>query len=468
LFIVFTIYTYKPPPPPSTSLNNKLHRLTDEKAGGDLYEELRRQDATLLESGYETEDDEVPPDPNWVPSSTPQQQALAAALASHCQSSKTIPISASDRMKQQQRPQEDILSMLVSIYGSQELFVNEYRMMLSDKLLANLDFDTDKEVHTLELLKLRFGETSLRQCEIMIKDIDDSKRIVSNIHSTIAAAQRESRNLSMVVDAAIVSHIFWPPLLKDDMKAHPKIQSQLDLFGKEYANLKNPRKLIWLHQLGTVTVELEFLDDQSNHGRALPKGFKTKKEFTCSPIQATLITHFEDKESWTAVDLARETNVSEETIRRKMGYWLNQRVVQCRDTIVDDLVHGGGRTATVLYTLCSSFLSGDAFNEQLGSSFSEDGNTEIMAEYDEYEDNAIQAKAQEAEEMKVYESYIVGMLTNLGPLPLERIHNMLKMFVTGSELKYDKTPQELSSFLDYLCNQDKLEYSDRMYKLVKK
>jgi anaphase-promoting complex subunit 2 len=81
----------------------------------------------------------------------------------------------------------------------------------------------------------------------------------------------------MVVNAAIVSHIFWPPILKDDMKAHPKIQSQFDLFEKEYANLKNPRKLIWLHQLGTVTVELEFLDDQSNHGRALQKGFKTKK-----------------------------------------------------------------------------------------------------------------------------------------------------------------------------------------------
>lgn len=425
-----------------------------------MYEELRRQDATLLETGYESDDDEDPPDPNWIPSSTPQQQALAAALASHTQSSKTLPTSVSDR-KKQQRPQEDILSMLVNIYGSQELFVNEYRLMLSDKLLANLEFDTDKEVHTLELLKLRFGETSLRQCEIMIKDIDDSKRIVSNIYSTIAA-QRESRDISMVVDAAIVSHIFWPPLLKEDMKAHPRIQSQLDLFGKEYANLKNPRKLIWLHQLGTVTVELEFRDDKGNHGKALPRGFQTKKEFTCSPIQATLITHFGDKDTWTAIDLARETNVSEETIRRKMGYWLNQRVVQCRDTIISD------RNATVLYTLCSSFLSGDAFHEQSGSSFTEDGTSEIMAEYDEDEDNAIQAKAQEAEEMKVYESYIVGMLTNLGPLPLERIHNMLKMFVTGSDHKYDKTPQELSSFLDYLCNQDKLEYSDRMYKLVKK
>jgi anaphase-promoting complex subunit 2 len=40
----------------------------------------------------------------------------------------------------------DILSMLVNIYGSPELFVNEYRSMLADKLLAITDYDTDKEV----------------------------------------------------------------------------------------------------------------------------------------------------------------------------------------------------------------------------------------------------------------------------------------------------------------------------------
>jgi anaphase-promoting complex subunit 2 len=48
--------------------------------------------------------------------------------------------------------------------------------MLADKLLANLDSNTDKEVHTLELLKLRIGELSMHNCEIMIKDTDDSKR----------------------------------------------------------------------------------------------------------------------------------------------------------------------------------------------------------------------------------------------------------------------------------------------------
>ena len=41
--------------------------------------------------------------------------------------------------------------------------------MLADKLLSNMDFDTDKEIRNLELLKLRFGEASLHSCEIMVR-----------------------------------------------------------------------------------------------------------------------------------------------------------------------------------------------------------------------------------------------------------------------------------------------------------
>ena len=61
--------------------------------------------------------------------------------------------------------------------------------MLADKLLSNQTFNTDKEVHTVELLKLRFGELSMRNVEIMVKDIEDSKRVVSNVHNIIKLKQ---------------------------------------------------------------------------------------------------------------------------------------------------------------------------------------------------------------------------------------------------------------------------------------
>jgi anaphase-promoting complex subunit 2 len=51
--------------------------------------------------------------------------------------------------------EKDIIALLVSIYGSTDLFVNEYRSMLADRLLNNLDYNIDNEVTTLELLKIR-------------------------------------------------------------------------------------------------------------------------------------------------------------------------------------------------------------------------------------------------------------------------------------------------------------------------
>jgi anaphase-promoting complex subunit 2 len=48
-----------------------------------------------------------------------------------------------------------VLALLVSIYGTTDLFVSEYRLLLSDKLLANVQYDTDQELATMELLKMR-------------------------------------------------------------------------------------------------------------------------------------------------------------------------------------------------------------------------------------------------------------------------------------------------------------------------
>ena len=60
----------------------------------------------------------------------------------------------------------DIISSLVNIYGSKELFVNEYRTLLADRILTHFNYDTEKEIRYLELLKLRFGESQLHLCEV--------------------------------------------------------------------------------------------------------------------------------------------------------------------------------------------------------------------------------------------------------------------------------------------------------------
>ena len=68
--------------------------------------------------------------------------------------------------------------------------------------------------------------------------------------------------------------------------------------------------------------------------------------------------------------------------------------------------------------------------------------------------------------MHVYWSYIVGMLTNLGSLPVDKIHSFLVMFVP-SEDPYVKTKQELETYLLAMTDEGKLKNEDSKFSLVK-
>ena len=288
--------------------------LTDEESGGDLYEELRRQNAKPLDqAGYGSDSDyELEgPQPNWKPKST-----LVTPSSTHATGSVN------------ENNQGDILSMLVGIYGSKELFVDEYRSLLADKLITNLSYETDREVHTLELLKLRFGEESMHHCEIMIKDIDDSRRINANLRSTAISALRETREKlrqhnvksqfrdnDFVVSATMVSNVYWPTLEREGFKVYPEsVREQLNQYSTEFAILKNPRRLVWLEQMGSVDVDLYICDKQVS--------------FTCTPLHATLISHFEDNEQWTREELANETGLLEDDISKQMNFWINNHVIR--------------------------------------------------------------------------------------------------------------------------------------------
>lgn len=293
----------------------------------------------------------------------------------------------------------------------------------------------------------------MRNCEIMIKDIDDSKRIVTNIHQTIKAKQAVSFLPSLgtgpsnpPVDAAIVSGVFWPALQKEPFKHHPRIQAELDQFSAEYGSLKNPRRLIWINQLGTVRLDLDVVE--TNHDGTTRV---ETKEFTVAPMLATLISHFEDRDEWTSEDLSNEMGVPEHILQKKMAYWVNNRVIKL-------LPGEPNRYAVATH---EHMLQDDNDPGSAVASMNDDDGTEGQA---------VSAFAQEEEEMEIYESYIIGMLINMGQLPLDRIHNLLKTYVSGgSDVKYNKTPQQLGRFLQQLCKREKLERDpDGTYKLFKK
>ena len=49
----------------------------------------------------------------------------------------------------------DIISMLVNIYGSKDVFITEYRTILADSILPEFSYNTEREIRYLEHLKVR-------------------------------------------------------------------------------------------------------------------------------------------------------------------------------------------------------------------------------------------------------------------------------------------------------------------------
>lgn len=49
--------------------------------------------------------------------------------------------------------------------------------MLDQRLLTKLDVSYNEELKNLELMKCRFGETSLHACDVMLRDIAESDRL---------------------------------------------------------------------------------------------------------------------------------------------------------------------------------------------------------------------------------------------------------------------------------------------------
>ncbi|KAL6425217.1 hypothetical protein ACFW04_009458 [Cataglyphis niger] len=329
-----------------------------------------------------------------------------------------------DPAKSTQRKVSDIISTLVNVYGSQDLFVNEYRTLLADRLLSQLNYHTEREIRHLELLKRRFGENQLHYCEVMLKDVYDSKRIDGNIHSdTSYNLQRELFPTS----ALILSAQFWPPFKEDwKLKLPNIVQNQLNKYVKAFEALKGNRTLCWKPHLGNVSLEIELKD--------------RKLDINVTPVHATIILHFQDKSEWALQDLAEVMHAPATVLRRKMTFWVSQGLLK--------------ETANDMYVLQEESTS----KNRLSTDIVEEEETEsIMAS----------ASDQREEELQVFWSYIVGMLTNLDSMPIERIHQMLKMFASQGPGAVECGLPELRQFLDRKVREHQLLLSGSFYRLPK-
>ncbi|KAK6139385.1 hypothetical protein DH2020_026893 [Rehmannia glutinosa] len=125
--------------------------------------------------------------------------------------------------------------------------------------------------------------------------------------------------------------------------------------------------------------------------------------------------------------------------------------------LAESIQESGDHTFTLVEALAESGKTG----------VNSGGCEELLAgDDDDGERSVASVEDQLRKEMTVYEKFITGMLTNFGSMALDRIHNTLKMFCIGDP-PYDKSLQQLQSFLAGLVAEEKLELRDGMYLLKK-
>ncbi|WVR09240.1 hypothetical protein IAU60_006304 [Kwoniella sp. DSM 27419] len=198
----------------------------------------------------------------------------------------------------------DIVSTLVSIYDTRDVVVKELQVLLATRLLAVKDYDAVKEIRTIELLKLRFGETALSVCDVMIKDMADSKRIDDHVQGDAKSA----------VHPLVISRMFWPNVQSSSLHLPPKLRTMHEAYEAAFHHFKPDKHLRFVQHLGTTHLSLELED------RVV--------EVEATPLQASIAELFEGKSTWSVKELVEKLEVGLGEVRKALAWWREQGVLK--------------------------------------------------------------------------------------------------------------------------------------------
>ncbi|TGZ83868.1 hypothetical protein EX30DRAFT_315543 [Ascodesmis nigricans] len=314
----------------------------------------------------------------------------------------------------------DVVGSLISLWDNKEVWLKEIQSVLASRLLDNPGYDTTSEIRTIELLKLRFGDSLTQACDVMLKDITDSKRADATIRET----RPQSQSLDTEFHAKILSRLFWP---QSSMKAETvfrvptEISAAMDQFTAGFEALKSKRKLDWLPALATVEVELE-LEDRTVHVT------------DATAAQAAVIHAFDGITSLRGEELMKKLQMSTSVFNPAISFWMEKMVLR--------------ESEPGLYTVCERL---DKETElDTGHRPGNDGGDEEI-------------DPEKLMERQIIEKFIIGMLTNQGVIQEQRMQMMLTMLVPGG---YTWSIDELKEFLVEMKDAGKVMVAPGGWKIV--
>lgn len=294
------------------------------------------------------------------------------------------------------------------------------------------------QIRILELLKLRFGESSLQASEVMLRDVRESMTTDRNVRESQSFHSGADTTDEPQIHAKILSRLFWPELRDEDFVIPTEISQLQERYENAFEHLKQSRKLTWLPALGQAKVELE-LEDRT-------------EMFDVQTWQASVIHAFQNQgnsdgehQTRTVAELMKRLGMDESLVRNGVHFWCGKSVL--REVAKDEF--------KVLETKVDEVDSELAVAKMAMASAVDAEGTTSMSSIRTAEEVAVG-------KLQVYWQFIVGMLTNGGPMALLQISTMLKFAVAGG---FPHSDEELRDFLNVMLQEDKLEFVAGQYRI---
>jgi anaphase-promoting complex subunit 2 len=365
-----------------------------------------------------------------------------------------VPVDASVNYK---RPKsEDVIGTLIGALGSKDTFIKEFQSILADRLLwgsAKGPGAFRQELAVLKLLRKRFGENALQNCEVMHMDVLQSDSLHPRVRDDLGYLLDGRKtwmpgNTLPDIRLRILSRLFWPTLPREHFIIPPPVQEVQRRYEDEFRKFKADRKLTFINNLGAATVELELEDRKI-----------TQK---CKTYQAAVIYAFAEDASdelrasgpakYTLDELEEKLQMDTDLLEESLAFWVEKRVLK---------EFPAGAFA-VLESLSDE--KGDGGDAGVAPAAAAAPAASVETPSKKPPKRAMNAA--EKEQRRVYWQFIKGMLTNsAASMPLAQIAMMMKMLIPGG---FPWSNEELQVFLGDLVGEGELELAGGKFKLVKK
>lgn len=349
---------------------------------------------------------------------------------------------------------EDVIYFLLTLWERED-FINELKNILGDHLLRCQDPEYEKEIRLLELIKVRLGDDKLQACEVMLRDVLDSKRINSTIRlgaflgtpkqhlpqtpenavpknprsrrgTTSAPSLRPTTPIlkppeAPALNAQILSSFFWPLLRDDHFLVPASIQTLQNEYESRFERIKGMRKLRWMNALGNSTITLDFEDRTEEFQRLAPWQVSVIYAFQPQPGEEWAGNKGRAKGKGNECGITRNVKqledmleMDESLVRQALSFWVGKSVLR-EDPQSPD-------TFSVIEKATSATVDTDAAAAA----------QELAEVQAQQQAGAVKSQSDLlAEKKDVYMSFIFGMLTAQGNLPMQRILMMMRMMVQG-------------------------------------